>query len=559
MKGFYSFTAIVCITASMWLNAENIKHVYSAWDGTGTDELIASMTDEELAGQLFLFGYMGHTPSKEILSWIQDKHIGGIKIFGWNASDLSVLARSIGTMQKTAMETDKGIPLIIATDQEGGWVRHVKGETSITPGALSIGATGLPYDAYQTGLNIGIELKTLGINMNFAPTVDIYLNPNTHVIGPRSFSSDPVKVGVFGQAFFRGLEESGIIATAKHFPGHGNAEEDSHGTMPVLEEDIETLRGRELIPYRFLIREGIPSIMSGHLAFPRITSNREPASLSRALLTGVLREELGFDGVIVTDDLKMHGAQESGMTFPAVCEKAVRAGNDILMISRSESDKMAAYRHILSLTKNDSEFRSIVTASVRRIIELKKKYLGRHSRFPLIPDEKLIETRIPSGTQFYQQQAFRSITLISRGRIPLVPQNYTDTKITIAGQFSAFLEEGKARYPGARLFSFSYSPFYSYAASEKRALETLAKTSDLLIFCLATPGSIELLKSLEPYKEKVFVISTLTPVYLAEVPWVESALAVYGTGRDSFTAGFSALAGDFEPTGILPVPLSGSP
>ena len=232
--------------------------------------LVRNMSDPEVLGQVLMLGYEGTGVSPELLDFITDYHIGNIKIFGWNVESLGKLAESIGTMQKTAMGIGQGIPLIIATDQEGGWVRHIKAGTSITAGNLAIGATGLPYDAYYSGYYIGQELKSLGVNMNFAPTVDVYTNPEAHVIGPRAFSDDPVKTAALAVAYFHGLENAGIIATAKHFPGHGNASEDSHGAMPVIDTDLTTLWDVDLLPYRHLVREGIPAIMSGHLCYPRI-------------------------------------------------------------------------------------------------------------------------------------------------------------------------------------------------------------------------------------------------------------------------------------------------
>ena len=203
-----------------------------SWQDRDVDSaraMASVMSDQELLGQIFMIGFSGPGADPAILSWIKDKHIGGVKIFGWNGENLQVLARAAGIMQRTAAANGRGIPLFVATDQEGGWVRHVKGETSITPGNMGIAAGGLPYDAYRTGKLIGAELRALGINMNFAPTVDVYVNPEAHVIGPRSFSSDPELVGVMAQAYYQGMRSEGIISTAKHFPGHGNADQDSHG------------------------------------------------------------------------------------------------------------------------------------------------------------------------------------------------------------------------------------------------------------------------------------------------------------------------------------------
>jgi len=195
------------------------------WSDTPADTLsetlAAGMSDSELVGQLLLLGYMGTDPSPEFLEWIGTYGIGGIKIFGWNAESLYGLAAAISTMQRRSQTTRLKIPLLVATDQEGGWVRHVKAETSITPGNLALGASGIPEDSYRTGYYIGMELRHLGINMNFAPTVDVYISHKADVVGPRAFSSDPVLTSVLAVAYFRGMREAGIICTAKHLHRHG--------------------------------------------------------------------------------------------------------------------------------------------------------------------------------------------------------------------------------------------------------------------------------------------------------------------------------------------------
>ena len=230
------------------------------WDKTESDKLadsiVESMSDEELLGQVFFLGYLGKTPSSTIKNWITARGVGGVKIFSRNVKSLPMLAAGISEMQELASRTRFGIPLFIATDQEGGWVRHIKFETSVTPGNLALGAERLPEDSYLTGYYIGMELRKLGINMNFAPTIDVYTNPKASVIGPRSFSSDPVEAAVLAVPYFKGMQKAGIISTAKHFPGHGNADKDSHGSLPIIHTSLKTLNARELVPYRFLINEG---------------------------------------------------------------------------------------------------------------------------------------------------------------------------------------------------------------------------------------------------------------------------------------------------------------
>jgi beta-N-acetylhexosaminidase len=143
-----------------------------------------------------MLGWVGAEPSPLIMDWIRNRNIGGVKIFGWNTGDTLKLAETVGELQKNALTTQFGIPLLVATDQEGGLVRHVKGATSETPGNMAIGASGRPIDAYWSGYYIGRELSLLGINMNFAPTVDLYTNRDSTLIGPRSFSADPVQAGI---------------------------------------------------------------------------------------------------------------------------------------------------------------------------------------------------------------------------------------------------------------------------------------------------------------------------------------------------------------------------
>jgi beta-N-acetylhexosaminidase len=207
------------------------------------------MSDEQVLAQTFMLGWVGAEPSPLILNWIKDRNIGGVKIFGWNTGDTRKLAETVGNLQSNALSTKFNIPLLVATDQEGGWVRHVKGATSETPGNMAIGASGRPMDAYWSGFYIGKELSILGINMNFAPAVDLYTNRDSTLIGSRSFGTDPVQAGILGAAFMRGLAAQGVIATAKHYPGHGDTDLDSHGVLPRINVPFEILWDRDLIPY----------------------------------------------------------------------------------------------------------------------------------------------------------------------------------------------------------------------------------------------------------------------------------------------------------------------
>ena len=186
------------------------------------EEITRRMTDEELLSQLFMFGWAGAEPSKLVTYWVEKRNIGSIKIFGWNTDNIELVAKNITTLQNKAMSGRFKIPLYVATDQEGGWIRHVKGNTSDTPGNLAIGASGFPQDAFYTGYYIAKELRSIGINMNFAPSVDLYINHNSTIIGPRSFGDNPEKAAILATAFAAGTKKAGVKPTAMHFPGHGD-------------------------------------------------------------------------------------------------------------------------------------------------------------------------------------------------------------------------------------------------------------------------------------------------------------------------------------------------
>jgi beta-N-acetylhexosaminidase len=519
------------------------------------ERLIGEMTDTELLGQVLLLGYFGTRPSGDILRWIRDKKIGGIKIFGWNAHSLPELADSIGQMQKAAAENRLQIPLFVATDQEGGWVRHVKGDTSITPGNLAIGATGLPYDAYHTGNYIGRELHSLGINMNFAPTVDVYTNPQAHVIGPRAFSDDPMETSRLAVAYYRGMRKAGIICTAKHYPGHGNATEDSHGTLPVIHTSLKTMWERELLPYRFLSTRDLPAVMSGHLAFPEVLGDETPASLSSFFLKEVLRERIGFDGIVITDDMRMHSVIHNGMNTVDACLAALQNGNDMLMVSRDTEMYRRIWDRLYRELQENPEFRRTVTASVRRILRLKFEYLKGENAVPLYPDPGTARSKVPSpeGREFFFNQAFRSVTILREEELPF---RHESGSLLVAGQLRRFLSTAGAYYPEADTYYFPYSPFYEAEERYIRELRRKAEEYDTVIFCLANPNSAQVLRELRGSSARIIVISVLTPVYLQHMPWVKTAVAVYGTGDESYAAGFAALRGLIEGCGSLPVSFS---
>lgn len=518
------------------------------------DFLISKMNEEELLAQIFMFGWEGVEPSSNVNNWILDRGLGSVKVFGRNAKNTDDVAKSVIALQRKAQSRHLRIPLYVATDQEGGWIRHVKGDTSDTPGNMAIGASGRPIDAYYSGYYISREIAALGINMNFAPTVDIYSNRDSTVIGPRSFSDNPEYVGELGASFVAGSLAAGVIPTAKHFPGHGDTSLDSHGKLPEINIDMKTLEERELIPFKYLIADNIPAIMSGHLSFPLILKNGEPASLSKVFLSEILRSKLGFEGLIITDDMMMNGATLFAGSMSKAFTLAIDAGNDIILSSYDTPLDEPLWDKNLDLMKTDSSFYEKVKTAARRVVYSKLKYFKGKNPAPLYPDVASLKNRIPDpdGQKFFLSQACRSITLHKSGEFPFVQNN---ERVLLCGQtqFPEFFEEGEKRFKNCGRFKFDYNAGPNFIEWTEDNLPGLASSYDVIIFCVADPSSAKMVRCLKNLGKKVIILSVLTPVYVLDYNWADSILLGYGYSPYSFKALFGALCGDFVPKGTLPL------
>jgi beta-N-acetylhexosaminidase len=509
--------------------------------------IVDGMSDEQALAQTFMFGWTGAEPSPLILNWIRQRNLGGVKVFGWNTEDTLRLAETIGTLQQESLKGDFRIPLLVATDQEGGWIRHVKGATSETPGNMAIGASGVPMDAYWSGYYIGRELAVLGINMNFAPTVDLYTNRDSTLIGPRTFGADPVKTGILGAAFVKGQQAVGLITTAKHYPGHGDTDLDSHGVLPRITADFDMLWERELIPYRFLVKEGIPAIMSGHLAFPNTQAGAVPASLSPWFLQDILRRRIGFKGLIITDDLMMNGAISTTGSLSRSAKQALLAGNDMIMLSRTPNLNDAIWTYLLASMKEEADFRSRVRDAAQRVLRVKLQYI-RGSPISIVPNLEKVKDSLPDteGKDFFLNLAARSVTVV-KDIFPLYPK--AAGEVLLAGQYENFLKIGKQAYPDAAAYLF-------YPARGTAELQRLARNADTIIFCLSDKAGLRMLESLKPLQKRIIAFSVLSPVYLDSLDWVDGSIAVYSYSPESFIAGFSVILGRLDASGKVPFPLN---
>ena len=521
--------------------------------------LLAALSPSQRLAQLFILSYPGDMPSALLAGWIRGRGLGGVKVFGWNADDTAVVARAVAEVQKTARGGPLQIPPFVATDQEGGWIRHIRGQTSITPGNMAIGASAWPSDSYHSALYIGSELAALGVTMNFAPTVDLATQPESTIIGPRAFSADPLDTGILAAAWVRGMSDAGVLATAKHYPGHGDTTLDSHGILPVIDIDEATLWQRELLPYRMLVAEGLPGIMSGHLAFPRISGSGEPASLSYHLIQETLRDRMGFDGLVVTDDLMMTGAASSG-GLAETCELAIRAGNDVLMFSRTLELNDAVWTRLESLYRSDPTFKARVDQSARRVLIAKLNWLlprGRDSVGPAADPHAAMRTE--DMRTFFMEQALRSATLLGLPLTPLpAPLPAPDSadkrqRILVARPFGDYVAEAQARLPGAATFRFSYLPAERAVDTELADWKRQLQRADTVVVCVANQAGAQFAAAAAAAGKKLYIVSSLNPTHSLGFADKATIVAVYSYARESFKAAFAVLMGDVEAPGRLPI------
>jgi beta-N-acetylhexosaminidase len=321
----------------------------------------------QMVGQMFIIGVGGTRPDYYVNKMIRERNIGGVLLFAHNMKSEAQARALTGSLQELSMRTVPSIPLFIAVDQEGGEISRAPWVTP-QPAAARVGARGDPAEARAIAERMGRELLRAGVNTDLAPVVDTGFGA---AIGARSFGEDPELVAEMGAAAVEGFEAAGVVCAAKHFPNHGPAASDSHESLPVVNHDLATLRSYDLPPFEAAIEAGVPMVMVGHLLYPAIDPGR-PASLSPEAV-GMLRGELGFDGVVVTDDLAMARATGGGPPSRAAVE-AAKAGADLLIISSPPQQQADAYDAVLRAVESGEIPREQIEASVERILKVKEDY-----------------------------------------------------------------------------------------------------------------------------------------------------------------------------------------
>ncbi|MFQ5588881.1 MAG: beta-N-acetylhexosaminidase [Nitrospiria bacterium] len=338
-------------------------------------------------GQLFMAGFEGTTPSKEIKTLITKYHIGGVILFSRNIENPEQVARLTASLQ--ALSPDA--PLLIAIDQEGGRVSRLPSPFTQFPSARTIGRCDAVPLTYRNAEAMSRELLSVGINMNFAPVLDINTNAKNPIIGDRAFGANPTIVSKHSLATIASMLDQRIIPCGKHFPGHGDTDQDSHETLPEVNVAISRMTDRELRPFTHAIENRLPCIMTAHICC-RAFDHDLPASLSENVITTLLRETMQYDGVVVTDDLEMKGITEK-YAVPEAAVKAFSAGSDLLLVCHSSELQTAAIEALNTAFDKGDIPTDRLNQSLARLLSLKEHFILNRPQLDLQALRRVIGSR----------------------------------------------------------------------------------------------------------------------------------------------------------------------
>ncbi|MBP3966032.1 glycoside hydrolase family 3 N-terminal domain-containing protein [Paenibacillus lignilyticus] len=538
------------------------------------DKLLSYMTVSEQVGQMLMpdirqwKGQPTTTVNAGIKETIRDQDLGGLILFEKNILN----AKQVTTLTHGLQAEAGDIPLFLGIDQEGGVIKRIPGGTNL-PGQMALGAARDASLAEAAGKLTGEELKALGMQLDFAPVLDINSNPDNPIIGMRSFSSDPDAVTRLGLAEIKGLQASGIIPAVKHFPGHGDTTVDSHLGLPVLTHDRARLDAVELKPFRAAIEAGVEMIMSAHIAFPAVDNEHVisrkdgssvpvPATLSKKVLSGLLREELGFQGVIISDAFTMNGIAEHFGEEQAVV-RAVSAGIDIILMPQ---DSAIAHQALVKAVHNGTLSSEAIHASVKRILQLKAKYGLFGGRGGSL-SSKLAALPAVIGTAAHrkveQDIAERAVTLLA-GRDGNDPDRIgegdrvviaaadeeigkqLDTQLRQAGASQHLSTEIVIIGPGktsAALPKLKGADYVMVASYQFRNVASQFGWSDYQT----------VIDELNRLGKRYALVSLGNPYELLYLRDVKSGVALYGKQEPNIGAGMNALLGQAGLPGVLPV------
>ena len=534
--------------------------------------MVAGMSLEDKVAQMMMVGFHGQSiaTSPELATVVGAYHVGGVVLVEANAHDPRQVSRLTAELQSLATSSGAGIPLFIAINHEGGTVIRITTGATEFPGNMAVAATRWSDYAYISSALAAQELRAMGINMNLAPVLDVNDNPLNPVIGTRSFGDSPTLAAEYGRLTVQGYQGNGVISVAKHFPGHGNVAVDSHGALPVLRASADELARHELLPFQAAIDEGVAGIMTAHIAVPALDGSSRPATLSPEILTGLLRQQMGYDGLILTDSLGM-GSVSAGRGQAQAALEAVQAGADILLSTTPMQAHVAIIKALVMAVQRGEIPAERVDQSVLRILRVKYAYGLFEPQTP--PD--LSDVGSPEHQAVANEIALHAVTVLrdAENSIPLSSPpaqllliSPSQLPTAASGDGTAFAELLRQR--GYEVFELVFdlnsdqSRNYVYATAVSHAW-----AYDAVVF-----GEWELIKryvnwndswqeqligALHQTNSSLIIVTWHNPAAILRCSQVQSFLTAYGNTPAQVAAVVAVLTGEQVPTGHLPISLSG--
>lgn len=518
--------------------------------------------DKELRrqiGQMIIAGFPSQEVDDQARRLVEEYQVGNFILFARNMKTARQTAAMCDGLSR--MTYDKlGLAPFIAADQEGGLVSRITEGAALFPGAMALAAGASLEQARQVGKNCGEMLRAMGVNVNFAPVLDVNIEPLNPVIGIRSFGDDPRAVADLGCAMACGMVEGGVIATVKHYPGHGNVKTDSHLDLPVNDTDPALLEDTEFLPFREAFRQGVPALMSCHIRFPKIDPQL-PATLSPTIITGMLRKKQGFGGLVFTDCMEMDAIQKGwGTAEGAVL--AVLAGCDVLCISHHLEAARDAAEAIYQAVRSGRIPRARIQESYDRILAAKKK-MGLLEPQQISAETAHTTVMDPEKLVLHRQVSRSSVTLV-RGSVEalktakaplfLAPVTKAATGVEDREHDGLSFAHLAAEKLGGTAFVIEREP----AEAQRQEAIKAAERADAVVLGIQNarfrPGMVELLRALEALDKPLVVVMLAGPCDVTDIRRADAVVAVYEYTTLSVASAVEALkSGEFH--GKLPLTL----
>ena len=512
-------------------------------------------------GQLLWVGFDGYELTQELKDLISEYKIGNIILFTRNIKDIKQLYNLNKEIHRYIIEKT-GIMPFISIDQEGGMVTRIMDGATFCPGNMTL-ATGDASNARKVGVIMGEELRSLGINYNLAPDVDVNNNPNNPVIGVRSYSDNPDVVSKFGLNFIEGLQSTGVIATAKHFPGHGDTNTDSHKALGSINHPLSRLEEVELVPFK-KVSGSVKSIMTGHILFPALEPDGVPATLSHKIVTGILREKIGYKGIITSDCMEMK-AIDDHYTTERGCVMGLQAGLDLVMVSHTYEKQVKAIKLIHEAYNNHELSSADIDAKVERILKVKEESYDLMDKYFYQKTFEEAKDIIDDSNHkaFAQDIVDKSLTLVKGENIKLGKK----TLVITAEPFATTIAEDKlsSRSIGDAIKMKGLNvdvERIQVSIDDARIKELVdkAKNYEQILVCTYNANMFTnqaaLVNELEKLDNDLFVLSTRSPYDIFRFRQIKNYLCLYEYSPNSVVTVVKYLEGEVRPTGKLPVNLS---